>query len=46
MKHHSKSTRNRLLKLASFLDGRAAAIRRYVAKKTPRRGSRQPKVAA
>ncbi len=39
----SKSTRTRLLKLAARLDGYAAAIRKYVAAKTPRRGPRQEK---
>lgn len=32
-----KSHRNRLLKLASWLDRRAAGIRAYVKRKTPKR---------
>lgn len=39
----SKTTRIRLLRLASLLDSWAAAIRRYVAARTPRRGKRQSK---
>lgn len=46
MKHLSKPTRNRLLKLASLLESWAAGIRRYAAAKTPRRGKRAEKAAA
>ena len=40
MKPLSKPTRTRLLAIASLLDSWAAAIRKYVAARTPRRAKR------
>lgn len=37
----NKRNRDRLLRLAKFLDGRARSIRRYVEAKTPKRGPRK-----
>jgi hypothetical protein len=42
MKPWSKPTRNRLLALASFLDRRAAALRRRAAAHTPKRPRKEP----
>lgn len=43
MKPWSKTTRNRLLWLASLLDRRATAIRRLVKARTPPRKAKAPK---
>jgi hypothetical protein len=43
VKPYSKQTRNRLLWLASYLDRRAAGIRRLVKARTPPRKAKAPK---